>query len=138
MEYIERWKPSYLTNQTMLHVVAFVFIALNILMICETARPKVEGQIPRYWWPVVIGAVAAFSTVYWSVFVILQLNLGDSETVGQKIGLQVDVYRDGDAALPEGMRLTTEEANVNDGTRRRVDYKVWNLLASILSYSLWK
>jgi hypothetical protein len=58
------------------------------------------------------------------VFIILQLKLSNSETVGQKIGLQVDVYRDGDAALPEGMRLTTEEANVNDGIRRRVDYKV--------------
>ena len=118
------WRPSYLTNRTLQHVAAFVFVALNILMLCETARPKVEGQIPRYWWPVAMGAVVVVSTAYWSVFVILQLKLSDSETVGQKIGLQVDVYRDGDADLPEGMRLTTKEANVNDGIRRRVDYKV--------------
>jgi hypothetical protein len=137
MKSLEGWKPSYLTNKTMQHIVAIVFMAINVLMMYETALPKVDGSIPRYWWAVAMGVLSAFSMIYWSFFIILQLKLGDSDTVGHKIGLQVEVYKDDDAERPEDIGRTTEAANVNDGLRRRVDYKVWHpVVNSIFSLFL--
>ena len=111
-------------NHAFLVFVSVIFVAVDIVILVVTALPSGEGDVPRFWWPVILVGVIAFGLIYWSAFKILQAgSIGRMRNIGSRIGLEVSIYEPGDESVPEDMRIPLFEA-VRDGSRRRVDYKV--------------
>jgi hypothetical protein len=127
------WKPVYMKNTFILYAVALTFIGMNALMLVMTARPKVQGEIPRFYWPIAVGGCMAMGAVYWALLKSMQLKFGGETTLGSKIGFEVQVYNEGDEDIPPRMRFLMEEANL-DGSRRRVSYKVCASIPLVLSF----
>ncbi|KAL9044786.1 MAG: hypothetical protein Q9214_002099, partial [Letrouitia sp. 1 TL-2023] len=87
-----------------------------------TARANDPGKIPRWYWPIALGAVIAVALLYWSA---LQC-LGPWATLGEKslgsiIGLKLDIYQQGDSDIPEDMQFMMFEAR-EAGFRRGLKY----------------
>ena len=78
--------------------------------------------MPGFWFPIVVGAIFGFGTLYWSFFQILQLRWG-GRSVGERVGFEVAIYNEDDNDVPENMRNPMLEAQ-KDGSRHRMEYKV--------------
>jgi hypothetical protein len=123
-----------------LTVTVIGFIGMNLLAIGFGAKPRDEGKIPRYWYPVLFTIVLAGSCIYWLVFWGLQQPLKKAETadlttggkaaprtVGEVVGLQVTVYDEDDDPIKKPVPAEMKNAMIQaslDGTRRRTQYKV--------------
>lgn len=120
------WKPTYMKNYFVLGFVALVFVCFNIVILVMTARPHDPDTVPRFYWPITVVGVMAFGVFYWGVLRIFQVSAHqDSKpsSISSKLGLEINVYEDGDENVPMEMRFLMREA-VGDGSRRRLDYKV--------------
>lgn len=117
------WKPVYMSNKFSLYIIVLIFMGINALMIVVTAMPKAPGAIPRYYWPVTVFACVVAGAVYWCGLKSLQMTFGGEKTLGARIGLEVNVYNEGDEDIPEHMKSGMADAKF-DGSRRRVSYKV--------------
>lgn len=120
------WRPTYMRNDFVLTFIAFIFVAINIVILVMTALPESPGTIPRFYWPISLVAVMAVGLLYWGVLRIFQVPEDQddkSSSIGSKLGLKINVYEEGDENVPMEMRFLMREA-VGDGSRRRVDYKV--------------
>ena len=119
------WKPTYLTNTVSVVLVSGVFVSVNIVILVMTALPTVD-EVPNYYWPVTIVGFMAFGLAYWGVLRLLGVKgptPGGRMTLASKIGLEVNIYEEGDDNIPEEMRFLMHEAAL-DGSRRRLQYKV--------------
>lgn len=113
-------------NNFVLALVAFVFVAINIVIMVMIALPNNPPDIPRFYWPISLVATMIVGVLYWGVLRLLQVPADQDDagsSIGSKIGLKVNVYEDGDENVPIEMRFLMRDA-VGDGTRRRVDYQV--------------
>jgi hypothetical protein len=120
------WRPTYIRNDFVLGFIAIVFFSINIVILVMIALPEDPGTIPRFYWPISMAAVVAFSLLYWGalrVFQVPEAQTDTSSSIGSKVGLKIKVYEDGDGDVPVEMRFLMREA-VRDGSRRRLDYKV--------------
>ncbi|KAF2108836.1 amino acid permease-domain-containing protein [Lophiotrema nucula] len=117
------WDHTYLKNPLLLASVALTFAGLNIVVMVMTALPVDEGRIPRFYWAVAMGGLAAAGTLYWAFFRLFQANDPKRRwNVASKMGVEVFIYEDGDE-VPDEMDLPMFEAAA-DGSRRRLDYKL--------------
>ncbi|OAL45369.1 amino acid transporter [Pyrenochaeta sp. DS3sAY3a] len=117
------WKPIYMSNKLTLYTVVFVFIGINLLMVVITAMPDSPGTIPRYYWPITVLTCVAAGALYWCGLKALQVKFGEHRALGACIGLEVNVYNEGDEGIPDNMKNIMADALI-DGSRRRVTYKV--------------
>lgn len=132
------WKPTYIRNPFVLWSVAVAFVSFNVVILVVTAMPQDPGTIPRFYWPVTIVGVMTLGVFYWLVLKIFQVKgYKDSKasSISSKIGLEINVYEEGDEDIPMEMRFLMREA-VGDGSRRRLDYKVRFSLVSITASML--
>ena len=119
------WKPTYVTTKVSVMLVSGAVVSVNIVILVMTALPT-GGSIPNYYWPVTIVGFIGLGVAYWAVLRLLGVKGGklDSRvTLGSKIGLEIDVYEEGDDDIPEEMGVLMREAAL-DGSRRRLNYKV--------------
>ena len=129
------WKPTYLTTRVSVMVVSGAVVSVNIVILVMTALPT-GGSVPNYYWPVTIVGFIGFGVAYWTVLKVLGVKgpkSGGRVTLGSKIGLEVNVYEEGDDDIPEEMRFLMREAAL-DGSRRRLKYKVQQFAAHTLPW----
>lgn len=126
------WQPEVITNKYILWVLPIVFSIGNLLVLIWGAKPRDEGHIPRYWWPIIFFLIVAGSTIYWVVMMItgVKVNVrGEEKTVGSMIGFEVRVYNETDERVPSHMEDAMVQSRL-DGSRRRVGYKVRHAMCS--------
>ena len=91
-----------------------------------SALPADPGSIPRRYWPISVTAVVTIGLVYWSIFGILRIHIGDSgHSIGQRIGFEV-LYDNENIQIDQQWDPATRNA-LRDINRRRAGYKVWSL-----------
>lgn len=128
------WQPTYMKSNALIYFVSFVFAAINLVTLVMTALPASEGSIPHFWWPVTVAGVIGLGIAYWGFLRLLQVKEGYKTngqgeharrrwTLREQIGLEVNVYEEGDENVPEEMQFLMYEA-IGDGSRRRIQYKV--------------
>lgn len=95
------------------------------MILVVSALPKKNGTIPRWWWPVVTALVVGGSFLYWCGFAALQRQnpWAPDHTIGRTIGFEIIVHQEDDEVFPEKYAQMMINAR-NDGSRRRVEYKV--------------
>ena len=106
-------------------LVSGAIVSVNIVILVMTALPT-GGSIPNYYWPVTILGFISFGVAYWAVLRLLGVGgpkLDGRMTLGSRIGLEVNIYEEGDDDVPEDMRFLMREA-VLEGSRRRLKFKV--------------
>lgn len=119
------WKPTYLTTKVSVMLVSGAVVSVNIVILVMTALPT-GGSIPNFYWPVTVVGFIGLGVAHWAVLRLLGVKGPKPDgrvTLGSKIGLEVDVYEEGDDDIPEEMRFLMHEAAL-DGSRRRLKYKV--------------
>lgn len=108
--------PLYFASRSVMYIVVFVFVGINVLALIVVAFPHDKGAIARFWWPVTIGAIAFVSSLYWLGLWLLQ---GD---LGTKVGFKVTVDpfgADQTTGYEELMRVAQK-----DGSHRRIRYTI--------------
>jgi hypothetical protein len=118
-----QWDPVYMKNLFTRIIFVGVFVGMSLLILISTARPDGPGTTPRFWWPIVLGAIAAASVLYWALLKALQMRWGSEDTLGRRLGFEVKVHETGDSEIPDELATMMEEA-LADGSRRRLTYKV--------------
>lgn len=124
------YKLHFLNHRPALILTVIIFIGMNLLAVIFGAKPRDEGKIPRFWWPVLFFIILAGCCLYWLVFWGLQQrpHTKSETTIGQRIGFDVTVYEEDDVnikydELSTSMKSSLDQARL-DGTRRRTQYKV--------------
>lgn len=118
------WRPSYLRSKLLAIPLPLLFVAMNLLILVQGARPHSPGTIARFWWPAITGFIFAGSFVYWCGLMLLQARIPLTEfTVGEVIGFKVIVRYENDEDIPNDFQRVLAQAR-NDGSRRRVEYQV--------------
>ncbi|KAF2234857.1 hypothetical protein EV356DRAFT_532407 [Viridothelium virens] len=118
------WRPTYLRNRKLLLLLCFIFVSMNIVILVIEALPLESGTTSRFYWPIALIAIFAFGIIYWAVLRALQSDkVKDRGALSSMVGLEVNIYEEGDENMPEEMRSLMRDA-ARDGSRRRVQYKV--------------
>ena len=118
------WDFIYLKNKALRYFIGFIFAASNILTMVLTARANNPGTIPRWYWPVALGAVIAAALLYWSALRCLgQRGRSSGKSLGSTIGLKLDIYQQGDSDIPDDMQFMMFEVR-EAGIRRGLKYTV--------------
>jgi hypothetical protein len=119
----EDWRLSYLRNPFARYLVIGAFVGFNIVILVVTAIPVGDRSVPAFYSPVMMGAILLVSLAYLGFLKLLSVRVGRGNTVGQRVGFEVQVYTEGDEDIPERMKMLMTEANW-DGSRRRLAYTV--------------
>ena len=118
------WNFLYLKNKALRYLIVFIFVVSNILTMVLTARTNNPGTIPRWYWPVALGAVIVVAFLYWSALRCLgRRGRPGRKSLGSMIGLKLDIYQQGDSDIPEDMKFMMFEVR-EAGIRRGLKYTV--------------
>jgi hypothetical protein len=121
----EAWRPIYLRPKSCLYVFCAIVVGFNLMIAISTALPRLPGEVPSFYYPIAVAAIFCAAILYWAVLRGLQWNWGGNVPLGQKIGFEVRIHSKDDAEeLPDSLDQLMREA-IADGSRRRVEYKVW-------------
>ena len=120
------WDFLYLRKQALRYSVAIIFVVSNLFTMVLSARAHQPGQIPRWYWPIALGALIAVALLYWSALRCLgRQDKPNGKSLGSIIGLRLDIYQQGDSDIPEEMQFMMFEAR-EAGFRRGLRYTVRN------------
>ena len=118
------WRPVFLRHKSVLYPVVLLFVGINILILVTTAMPEKKGMIPRFYWPIAIGAALTFGSLYWGIIMLLRTKLRrDGKTLGRMIGFEILIYEPGRDDVPENMHSLMQAAQ-SRGSRKIVHYTV--------------
>jgi len=129
------WDFLYLKIKGLRYLFVLIFVVSNLFTIVLTARTNEPGKIPRWYWPIALGGLIAFSLLYWSALRCLgyQTRSG-GKSLGSAIGLKLDIYQQGDSDIPEEMQFLMFEARAagfRRGLKNTVRGRLWTFLISM-------
>lgn len=113
----------------LLYTVPFVFAIGNVLILVFAGKTRNPGKIPRWWWPITVFIILYASAMYWAIMRLLMVKTsrtnektGDRMTLGETIGLKVQVVFRNDEDVPPKVKKSMEDtlAAQVDGSQRRV------------------
>ena len=88
------WRPLFTKSMSSKIFIVGITAAVSILLLYSLAQPSDPGAVPRYWWPITLGAIVGAAVVYWAGIRLLQSTWGSkdgSESLGYRIGFEVSI-----------------------------------------------
>lgn len=128
------WNYTFFQMRPLLYTVPIIFALGNGLILVFAGKTHAPGKIPRWWWPIVTFLTLAASALYWAGLRILMIKTKvPNQTVGELVGLKVQVVYKGNDDPPSNVAQDTDEtlAAKLDGSRRRVLVETNGWLANV-------
>jgi hypothetical protein len=134
------WNYTFFHIKPILYTVPFLFALGNVLILVFAGKTQRDGEIPRWWWPVVLGIILLVSLMWWAGMQVLRIKTstrdpvtGEYKTVGDLVGLSIRIEWKRQGDVPPILEKDIDEALSAkvDGSGRRVIAETNGWLASL-------